>query len=78
MVVEMDEPSMKLVRLSKDCIVPITALLAVTDALNLSGFQSYIESFLLFVAVVILGAFGIDVVRDGLIETIESQSVRAP
>ena len=78
MVVEMDEPSMKLVGLSKSCIVPITAVVAVTDALNLSGFQPSVESFAPFVSVVIFGTFGIDIVRDGLIETIESQSVRAP
>ena len=69
---------MKLVGLSKDCIVPITPVIAVTDALNLSGFQPSVESFVPFVSVVIFGAFGIDIVRDGLIETIESQSVRAP
>ena len=78
MVVEMDEPSMKLVGLSKSCIVPITAVLAVTDALNLSGLQPSVESFAPFVSVVIFGTFGIDVVRDGLKETIETQSVRAP
>ena len=78
MVVEMDEPSMKLVGLSKDCIVPITGEVAVTDALNLSGFQPSVESFAPFVSVVIFGTFGIDIARDGLIETIESQSVRAP
>ena len=78
MVVEMDEHSMKLVGLSKDCILPITAVLAVTDALNLSGFQPSVESFAPFVSVVIFGTFGIDVVRDGLKETIETQPVRAP
>ena len=77
MVVKMDELSMKLVGLSKDCIVPITAVLVVTDASNLSGPQPSIESFALFVAVVIFGTFAIDVVRVGSTETIESQSVRA-
>ena len=68
---------MKLVGLSKDCIVPITAVLVVTDASNLSGSQPSIEWFALFVAVVIFGTFAIDVVRVGSKETIESQSVRA-
>ncbi len=77
MIVEMDELSMKLVELSKDCIVPIAAVLAVTDAINLSGSQTSIESFALFVAVMIFGTFAIDVVRVGLTETTESQSARA-
>ena len=76
MIVEMDELSMKSVGLSKDCIVPVTAALAVMDALNLLGFWSSIESLALFFAVVIFGAFAIGVVGDGLMETIESQSVR--
>ena len=78
MVGEVDELSMKLVGLSEDLILPITAVSAVTDALSLSGSQSSIESFALFVAVVIFGTFAIDVVRGRLIEIIESQSVRAP
>jgi hypothetical protein len=76
-VAEIDELSMNLVALLKDCIGPIAAVVAVTDVLNLSGSQPSIESFALFVAIVIFGAFVIDVVRDGLIETIESDSVRA-
>ena len=78
MVGEVDELSMKLVGLSKDLILPITAVSAVADALSLSASQSSIESFALFVAVVIFGTFAIDVVRGRLIEIIESQSVRAP
>ena len=78
MVFEIDELSMNLVELSSDYIVPIVAELAVTEAVNLSGFQPFIESFALLVAVVMFGTFTIDIVRGGLIETIESHWVQAP
>ena len=76
-VVEIDELNMNVVALSKDCLGPTVTVVPVTDALNLSGSQPSIESFALFVAVVIFGAFVINVVRGGLIKTIESHSVRA-
>lgn len=67
---------MKSVGLSKDRIVPATAVFAVTDTLNLLGFRPPIESLALLFAVVTFGTFAIGVVGDELIETIESQSVR--
>ena len=75
-VVEIDELSMNLVALSKDCLGPTVTVVPIADALNLFGSQPSIESLVLFVAVVIFGAFVINVVRKGLIETIESHSVR--
>ena len=76
-VVEIDELSMNLVALSKDCFGPTVTVVPVTDAFNPSCSQPSIKSFALFVAVVIFGALVINVVRGGLMKTIESHSVRA-
>ena len=78
MVINMDELSMKLVRLWNDCVVPAAPALAVTDVLNLPRFLFFIVSFMFIVAVVIFGTVAIDVVRGGLMETTESRSVQAP
>ena len=78
MVINTDELSMKLVRLSNDYIVLAAPVLAVTDVLNLPRFLFFIVSFMFIVAVVIFGTVAIDVVRGGLIETTESRSVQAP
>ena len=77
MVINMDELSMKLVRLTKDYIVPAAPVLAITDVLNLPGFRFFIVSFMFMVAVVIFGTVAIDVVRGGLMETTGSRSVQA-
>lgn len=77
MVINMDELSMKLVRLTNDYIVPAAPVLAITDVLNLPGFRFFIVSFMFMVAVVIFGTVAIDVVRGGLMETTGSRSVQA-
>ena len=77
MVINMDELSMKLVRLTNDYIVPAAFVLAITDVLNLPGFRFFIVSFMFMVAVVIFGTEAIDVVRGGLMETTGSRSVQA-
>ena len=77
MVINMDELSMKLVRLTNDYIVPAASVLAITDVLNLPGFRFFIVSFMFMVAVVIFGTVAIDVVRGGLMETTGSRSVQA-
>lgn len=77
MVINMDELSMKLVRLTNDYIVPAASVLAITDVLNLPGFRFFIVSFMFMVAVVIFGTEAIDVVRGGLMETTGSRSVQA-
>ncbi len=73
----MNERIMKLVKSSNHCTVSAVFVLAVTDALYLDSFRSFIESFMFIVTVVILGTVAIDVVRDGLMETTESRSVKA-
>ena len=79
MVVEMNCLSMDLVSRSRDCVVPIITVVAVTNALNLFGSRPFIESLLLLIAVVIFATFLIDVLRGGSIkETIESHSVQRP
>ena len=77
MVVEMNRLSMDVVSRSRDCVVPIITVVAVTNALNLFGSRPFIESLLLLIAVVIFATFLIDVLRGGFIKAIESHSVQA-
>ena len=77
MVVEMNRLSTDLVSRSRDCVVPIITILAVTNAVNLFGSWPFIGPFVLFIVVVIFATFTIRILRGGVMETIEPHSVQA-